>query len=79
MAGLFGFKKKQDPQRSPRLAAELTNTPMDNYMTRLLAEELPMVDSVSRRRVYEILESYEGPQITSQEELPAEIRELLDL
>lgn len=79
MAALFSFRKKPDPQRAPRLAAELTNTPLDNYMTRLLAEELPMVDSTSRQRIYEILDAYQGPQITSQEELPVEIRELLDL
>ncbi|MDO4928069.1 MAG: hypothetical protein Q3976_03275 [Corynebacterium sp.] len=79
MASLFGFRKREDPERTPRLAAELTNTPLDNYMTRLLAEELPMVDSASRQRIYELLADYTGPQITTQEELPAGIRELLDL
>jgi hypothetical protein len=48
-------------------------------MTRLMAEELPFLDSASRVRVYEILENYDGPQITSQEELPQEIRDMLDL
>lgn len=38
-----------------------------------------MLDSASRIRVYEILNSYTGPTITSQEELPAEIREIFDL
>ncbi|AKE40315.1 Uncharacterised protein [Corynebacterium kutscheri] len=74
---MFGlFKKKEEPGH---IAAELTNTPMNQLMTRMLAEELPLLDSSSRVRVYEILDTYDGPQITSQEELPEEIRQLLDL
>ncbi|MCS4532356.1 hypothetical protein N7326_07350 [Corynebacterium sp. ES2794-CONJ1] len=75
---MFGlFKKKQQPQT--HVAAERTNLPMSDHMTRLVAEELPLLDSDSRGRIYSILESYEGPTITSQEELPEEIRRLLDL
>ncbi|MBV7294413.1 hypothetical protein KRX51_00545 [Corynebacterium sp. TAE3-ERU12] len=75
---MFGFLRKKDaPKRY--IAAEHTNTPMSQEMTRLVAEELPMVDSASRARVYEILDTYDGPTITSQEELPEEIRSLLDL
>ena len=48
-------------------------------MTRLIAEELPILDSTSRGRVYEILRSYQGPEITSQDELPEEIRQIMDL
>jgi hypothetical protein len=48
-------------------------------MTRLVAQELPLLDSVSRTRVYRLLEEYDGPTITSQEELPQEIRDLMDL
>ncbi|AIU29520.1 Hypothetical protein Cul210931_0147 [Corynebacterium ulcerans] len=48
-------------------------------MTLLMAEEIPMLDSASRVRVYQILEEYDGPQITSQEELPQEIRDMMDL
>lgn len=48
-------------------------------MTRLIAEELPILDSTSRGRVYEILREYDGPEISSQEELPEEIREIMDL
>ena len=48
-------------------------------MTTLMAQELPFLDSASRIRVYEILNTYDGPTITSQEELPMEIRELMDL
>lgn len=74
---MFGiFKKKAEPGH---IAAENTNTPMNQFMTRMLAEELPLLDSASRVRVYEILENYDGPQITSQEELPQEIRDMLDL
>lgn len=74
---MFGiFKKKSEPGH---IAAENTNTPMNQFMTRLVAEELPLLDSASRVRVYEILENYDGPQITTQEELPQEIRDMLDL
>ncbi|MBP3088342.1 hypothetical protein EML15_04165 [Corynebacterium sp. sy017] len=69
-------RQKQEPGH---IAAEHTHTPMNQFMTRLIAQELPLLDSVSRLRVYEILDSYTGPQITSQEELPQEIREMLDL
>ncbi len=74
---MFGlFKKKPAPGH---IAAQHTNLPMNQHMTRLVAEELPLLDSSSRVRVYEILNNYQGPIITTQEELPAEIRELLDL
>lgn len=48
-------------------------------MMLLIAQEIPLLDSVSRGRVYEILRNYDGPQITTQEDLPAEIREMMDL
>lgn len=70
------FKKKKEVGH---VAAENTNLPMNQHMTRLVAEELPLLDSASRVRVYEILEAYTGPTITTQEELPQEIRDLLDL
>ncbi|AHI21545.1 hypothetical protein [Corynebacterium vitaeruminis] len=74
---MFGlFKKKPEPGH---IAAEHTNTPMNQFMTRLMAEELPLLDSASRVRVYEILKEYDGPQITTQEELPEEIRKMMDL
>ncbi|AYJ33323.1 hypothetical protein CJ204_05925 [Corynebacterium xerosis] len=75
---MFGFlrKKKKDPVY---IAAEHTDTPMSSEMTRLVAQELPLLDSVSRTRVYRLLEEYDGPTITSQEELPQEIRDLMDL
>lgn len=75
---MFGLFKKEKPEPG-HIAAELTNTPMNQFMTRLIAEELPLLDSASRVRVYEVLNNYEGPQITSQEELPQEIRDLMDL
>ena len=75
---MFGFlrKKKKDPVY---IAEEHTDTPMSSEMTRLVAQELPLLDSVSRTRVYRLLEEYDGPTITSQEELPQEIRDLMDL
>lgn len=75
---MFGFlrKKKKDPVY---IAAERTDTPMSSEMTRMVAQELPLLDSVSRTRVYKLLEEYDGPTITSQEELPQEIRDIMDL
>lgn len=74
---MFGLFKKKEP--APHIAAERTNTPLSSAMTLMMAQELPLLDSKDRVRVYEILENYDGPTITSQEELPLEIRELMDL
>ena len=73
-------ERQEDYKRNGHfLATEHTNLPLDGFMTRLMAEELPILDSTSRRRVYEILRGYEGPEITSQEQLPDEIRDIMDL
>ena len=74
---MFGLFKKNISPSPP--APDHTNLPLDNFMTTLMAQELPFLDSASRIRVYEILNTYDGPTITSQEELPMEIRELMDL
>ena len=74
---MFGLFKKKEP--ASHIAAERTNTPLNNAMTLMMAQELPLLDSKDRVRVYEILENYDGPTITSQEELPQEIRDLMDL
>ena len=75
---MFGiFKKKQ--QETTHIAAQRTDVPLDDLMTRLVAQELPLLDSVDRARVYELLREYKGDIITSQEELPEEIRKILDL
>lgn len=76
---MFGFLRKKQQQPPTYIAAEHTDTPMSSEMTRMVAEELPLLDSVSRTRIYKLLEEYDGPTITSQDELPAEIRELMDL
>ncbi len=68
-----------DSSKATYIAAEHTQLPLSNYMLRLLAQELPFVPSEERSRIYHILNAYEGPTITSQEELPAEIRTILDL
>lgn len=57
----------------------MTNTPLSNELTMMLAQELPLLDSADRVRVYEILENYDGPTITEQDQLPKEIRDILDL
>lgn len=76
---MFKKQKKLDPKDETYIAAERTDVPLDGFMTRLMAEELPLLDSADRTRVYEILKAYDGPTITSQEELPEEIRRLMDL
>ena len=58
---------------------EHTNLPLNDFMTRLMAEEIPMLDSTSRGLVYKLLREYDGPEITTQEELPTEIRDIMDL
>ena len=71
------FKNANQPE--VHIAAEKTNLPLDDFMIRLLAQELPLLDSTSRTEVYRLLREYDGPTITSQDELPEEIRELMDL
>ena len=75
-------RAEEDRMRGEYEATQHTNLPLDGFMTRLIAEELPILDSTSRQRVHQILREYadsEAPVITSQEELPAEIREIMDL
>lgn len=60
-------------------ATQRTSAPLNDFMTRLMAEELPILDSASRQRVYDILRDYDGPEITSQAELPEEIIDIMDL
>lgn len=71
--------KKKPPAPATHIAAERTNLPLDDFMTRLISQELPVLDSVDRTRVYELLRAYDGPLITSQEELPEDIRQIMDL
>lgn len=73
-------ERAEDDKRNGHFeATEHTNLPLSPFMTRLMAEEMPILDSTSRRRVYEILGAYEGPTIESQEGLPEEIRDIMDL
>lgn len=53
--------------------------PLNHFMQQLMSQELPVLDSASRARITQVLNEYEGPQITSQEELPAEVREIMEL
>ncbi|WPF66241.1 MULTISPECIES: hypothetical protein [unclassified Corynebacterium] len=71
------FGRKGQPEHHE--AAQRTNLPLDDFMTRLMAQELPLLDSTSRVLVYQELRDYQGPEITSQEELPARVREIMDL
>ena len=67
---------------SPHIAAQLVDVPLDDHMARLVAEELGVLDSTSRSIVYEELRAHKAagkPVITSQEELPKKIREIMDL
>ncbi|MBX8996096.1 hypothetical protein HCH15_07870 [Corynebacterium testudinoris] len=77
-----GFDAEKDQYEGRFIAAEETNLPLNDLMTRMLAQELPILDSHERGTVYRLLREYAEsgqPQITSQEELPAEIRDILDL
>ncbi|MDU0479691.1 hypothetical protein QVA66_10645 [Staphylococcus chromogenes] len=74
---MFGFKKRKTA--TVHTAAEQTNTPLSNELTMMMAQELPLLDSKDRVRVYEILKEYQGPTITRQEDLPDEIKALMDL
>ena len=87
----LGFKKKNTEQNAEPLrvggvgkettyeAAERTNLPLNMWMTRMMAQELPIMDSTSRQIVRDILNEYDGPQITTPEELPETIRKIMDL
>lgn len=79
MFGLFKGQKHDSGEEPGHIAAERTQLPLNQHMTMLMAQELPLLDSVDRVRVYEILREYDGPEITSQEELPTEIRQMMDL
>lgn len=85
LVSMFGFGKKKDlseeksPKPGPHIAAQETNTPMSEDVTLMMAQELPIMDSHQRARVYEILREYNGPTIETQDQLPAEIRQLMDL
>lgn len=72
----------EDVRHGTHLAAQRTEAPLNDFMIRLMAEELPFLDSKDRIRVYEILREHTaagGTEITSQEELPREIRDLMEL
>ncbi|MGX0118707.1 hypothetical protein [Corynebacterium otitidis] len=63
-------------------AARRTSAPLSDFMVRLVAEELPLLDSASRGVVYRALREHAeagGETIARQEDLPAVVRELLDL
>lgn len=70
---------KGDDPNAIHEAAQRVEVPLSDFMVRLMAEELPFVDSKGRGRIYEILREYDGPVISSQEELPQEIRSIIDL
>ena len=72
-------RQEDDLRNGSFEATQYTDVPLNDFMTRLIAEELPILDSVARQRVYDILREYDGPEITRQEDLPAEIIELMDL
>lgn len=81
-SGADGYDEEKDLREGRFLAAEQTNLPLNDFMTRLIAQELPILDSHERTEVYRLLREYAadgGPEITSQEELPAGICEILDL
>ncbi|MEJ6550135.1 MULTISPECIES: hypothetical protein [unclassified Corynebacterium] len=60
-------------------AAARAEAPLSEFMVRLLAQELPVLDSTSRRIVNRELREYDGPTITCVAELPETIREVMEL
>lgn len=75
-------RTENDKRNGTFIAAQHTELPLNDFMTRLMAEEIPMLDSASRGEVYRILREYAAagkPTITTQEELPEEIRNIMDL
>ncbi|MDO5512880.1 hypothetical protein [Corynebacterium sp.] len=77
-----GYDEERDLREGRFQATEQTNLPLNDFMTRMIAQELPILDSHERTEVYRLLREYAaegGPEITTQEQLPAEIREILDL
>ena len=82
--GFLSMRKhyKGDDPNAIHEAAQRIDAPLSDFMVRLMAEELPFVDSKGRTRIYEILREHKEagkPVISSQEELPAEIRAIMDL
>ncbi|MDO4909745.1 MAG: hypothetical protein Q3962_07870 [Corynebacterium sp.] len=77
---MFNFGRRAQAKKADiHIAAEQTNLPLSQPMVLMMAQELPIMDSVDRARVYEILRDYDGPLISSQAELPEEIRKIMDL
>lgn len=63
-------------------AAQRVDVPLSDFMVRVFVEELPFIDSTGRGRIYELLREHKEagkPVITSQDELPEEIRTIMDL
>ncbi|MDN6352518.1 MAG: hypothetical protein L0K02_04305 [Corynebacterium sp.] len=60
--------------------AQHAEAPMNEFMVRLLAQELPVLDSVSRRIINQELREHKEagkPQITCVAELPETVQEIL--
>ena len=77
---MFGRKSAADKAAAATYeAAARTTVPLDVPMTRMMAEELPILDSSSRQRVNDLLREYDGPLITSVDMLPEEIRDIMNL
>ncbi|EEI27906.1 MULTISPECIES: hypothetical protein [Corynebacterium] len=68
-----------EPTTKEHIAASRTNVPLDDHMTLLFAQELPFHPAEERAIIEKILKEYEGPTITSQDMLPQQIRDLMDL
>ncbi|AGP29769.1 hypothetical protein A606_00570 [Corynebacterium terpenotabidum Y-11] len=63
-------------------AAQRTTAPLSEFMTRLIAQELPILDSTSRSIINAALREHKEagkPQITCVAELPTEVREIMNL
>lgn len=63
-------------------AAQHVEAPLNEFMTRLIAQELPILDATSRSIINAALREHKEagkPRITCVGELPGEIREIMNL
>ena len=74
MAGVKLKKKKPAPEYE-----HASTLPVSEAVLRMLAQEMPFHPADERRFIMQTLENWDGPVIETQADLPASIRELMDL
>ena len=73
-------RTEDDRRNGSYQATQNTTAPLSGFMTRLMAQELPIMDSTSRQRVYDILREYDGTiRIGTVKPIPICISSVADL